>query len=193
MDYLKHTFQREDVGIACIYCSYKEPHEQTTTNLIASLVQQLVQRRRIVPEDVSYVYKCHIRTQTRPSLREWSDLLQSQVHSFSKVFFIIDALDECIESNGTRESLIAEIQKLQPSIHLLVTSRHIASIEREFEKAARLEILANDEDVRRYLEGRIESGRLKLHVRADPTLRDVIISTLVEKARGMCVECLTDK
>jgi hypothetical protein len=119
-------------------------------------------------------------------------LLQYEVSSFSKVFVVIDALDECLENDGTRESLIAEIKKLQPSIHLLVTSRHIASIEREFEKAARLEILANDEDIRRYLGGRIERGRLKLHIRADPTLKHVIVNTLVGNARGMFVKSLTD-
>lgn len=192
IDYLKQTFQGEDVGIACIYCSYGERQEQTATNLIASLVQQLIQRRRIVPNSIANVYTRHVHTQTRPSLREWSDLLQYEVGSFSKVFVVIDALDECPENNGTRESFIAEIKKLRPSIHLLVTSRDIASIEREFEKAARLDILANDEDIRRYLGGRIERGRLKLHLRADPMLQDVIVNTLVGKARGMFVKSLTD-
>jgi hypothetical protein len=187
VDYLKHTFQGENVGIACIYCSYKEQHEQTTTNLIAGLVQQLVQRHTIVPDDVRNLYKYHMRTRTRPSLREFSNLLQSQLHKFSKTFVIIDALDECSESN--RESLITEILKLQPGIHLLVTSRHIAEIECLFENAARLEILAKDEDVRRYLEGRIaREGRLKRHIKSDPTLQDAIIDTIVEKARGMFVK-----
>jgi hypothetical protein len=191
VDYLKHTFQGENVGIACIYCSYKEQQEQTTTNLIASLVQQLVQRHAIVPDDVRNLYKCHIRTQTRPSLRECSNLLQSQIHKFSKIFVIIDALDECLESN--RESLITEIQKLQSSIHLLVTSRHIAGIEHFFENAARLEIFANGEDVRIYLESRIaREGRLKRYIKSDSTLQDDIISTIIGKASGMFVKCLID-
>jgi hypothetical protein len=112
---------------------------------------------------------------------EISNLLQSQLDKFSKTFVIIDALDECSESN--RESLITEILKLQSGIHLLVTLQHIAGIECLLENAARLEILAKDEDVRRYLEGRIaREGRLKHHIKSDPTLQDAIIGTIVAKS-----------
>jgi len=113
-------------------------------------------------------------------------LLQLEAKSFSKVFIIVDALDESNESNGVRDSFLAEIRNLQPSIHLLVTSRHISTIEREFESAARVEIQASNEDVRKYLEGRIErESRLRCHVKADPALQDRIINTIVEKAQGM--------
>src|SRR5205085_10842297 len=122
----------------------------------------------------------------RPTLGEWSKLLQSEVHRFSKVFIVIDALDECFEGDGSRWSFLAEIQKLHPSIHLLVTSRHISTIEHEFEKAACMEIHASDEDVRRYVEGRIEQERqLSRHVKADPALQETIINAIVEKAKGM--------
>ena len=122
----------------------------------------------------------------RPTLAECANLLQSEVRGFSKIFIVIDALDECPESNGTRMSFLMEIRKLQPNIHLLVTSRYIPSIEREFEKAERVEIRASNEDIRRYLGGRIERGhRLVRHVRADPALHKTIINTIVEKAKGM--------
>ena len=124
----------------------------------------------------------------RPTLAECANLLQSEVRGFSKIFIVIDALDDCPESNGTRMSFLMEIRKLQPNIHLLVTSRYIPSIEREFEKAARLEICASDGDVRKYLECRIASEpQLVRHVKMDPTLQDTIINALVEKAKGMYV------
>lgn len=190
VDYLKRKFQRDNVGIACIYCSYEEQHEQTTTDFIAALLQQIIQRLAIVPDDVRNLYKTHTSTWTRPSVREFSNLLQSNLHKLSKTFVILDGLDECLENN--RESLIAEIQKLPPSVHLLVTSRQIADIERLFENAARLEILARDEDVRRYLEGRIAGERrLNRLITSDPTLRDPVINTIVEKAEGMFVKPLT--
>jgi len=129
-----------------------------------------------------------MKKQTRPTLSEYADLLQSEVRRFSKVFIVIDALDECSESNGTRDNFLAEIRKLQPTIHLLVTSRHIEIIERAFKNAARLEIRASDEDVRKYLEGRIASEpQLVRHVEKDSTLQDTIINAIVEKAKGMYV------
>lgn len=190
VDYLKRKFQGDNVGIACIYCSYKEQHEQTTTDFIAGLLQQIVHRLTMVPDDVRNLYKTHTRTRTHPSTREFSNLLQSNLHKLSKTFVILDGLDECLENN--REGLITEIQKLPSSVHLLVTSRHIADIERLFENAARLEILAKDEDVRRYLEGRIAGERrLSRIINSDPTLQDPVINTIVEKAKGMFVKPLT--
>jgi hypothetical protein len=186
VNYLTQSFEQENAAVAYIYCSYKERYDQTSVNLIASLLQQLVQRNSVIPDEIVSLYHRHINKQTRPTLAEWSELLRSEVHRLSKVFIIVDALDECSEGDGTRDSFLSEILKLQPSIRLLVTSRHILTIEREFEKAARIEILANDEDVRKYVEGRIETERrLSRHIKADPTLQDTIISTIVEKAKGM--------
>jgi hypothetical protein len=89
-------------------------------------------------------------------------------------------------------SFLMEIRKLPPSIHLLVTSRHTPTIEREFEKAARLEIRANDEDVKRYIECRIEmEHQLVRLVKRYPLLQENIISTIAKKAKGMLVSILS--
>jgi hypothetical protein len=132
------------------------------------------------------LYHRHSKKQTRPTLDELSKLLQSEVRRISKVFIIIDALDECPESNCTRESFLTEIRKLHPTIYLLITSRHILAVEREFEQAERVEIRASGVDVKKYLEYRIESeGRLVRLVRADPALQAVTVNTIVENAKGM--------
>jgi hypothetical protein len=183
VNYLEQSLKRDNIAITYIYCSYKERERQTDVNLIASLLQQLVQRKLSIPNEISSLYHRHIKKQTRPTLDEWSKLLGSEVRRLSKVFIIIDALDEC--SDGARDSFLIEIRKL-PGIHLLVTSRHILTIEREFEKAASVEICASDEDIQRYLESRIKREcRLARHVKADSTLKKAIITTIIEKARGM--------
>ena len=188
MDYLEQSFRGEDVAIAYVYCSYKELEDQTDVNLIASLLQQLAQRRSFISDDVSSLYYRHIEKRTRPTLGEWSKLLNSEVNRFSKVFIVIDALDECSESNGTRDSFLVEVRKLQPAVHLFVTSRHTGSIGREFETVSRLEIYARDADVRKYLEHRIANEpQLLRHTKKDPTLRETIINSLLEKAKGMYV------
>jgi hypothetical protein len=186
VDYLERSFEREDVAITYAYCSYKEQEDQTVVNLIASLLQQLVRRKRVISDEIVSLYHHHLDKRTRPTLAEWSKLLQSEVRHLSKVFVIIDAFDEHLESNDTRYSFLAEIRKLQSSIHLLVTSRHIASIKREFEEAARVEIRASDIDIRRYLENRIkrEHGLVR-HVKVDSALQEAIINTIVKKAKGM--------
>jgi len=186
VDYLERYFEREDIAIAYIYCNYKEQGNQTSDNLIASLLQQLVRSEPTIPDNIASLYYDQTKKQRRPTLSEWSKLLQSEVHRFSKVFIIIDALDECTESSGSRASFLTEIRKLQPSIHLLVTSRHILTVEHEFKEAAYLEIRASDEDVRRYVKDRIEQDRrLQTNISADPSLRETVIDSIVKKANGM--------
>jgi hypothetical protein len=187
VDHLKQFFERDETAIAYISCSYKEQDCQTDSNLITRLLQQLAQTNPLILNKVSLLYRDHIEKQTRPTLNEWSILLQSEAGRFSEIFMIIDALDEC--SDYTRESLLSVIQKL-PNIHLLVTSRHILTIEREFkgkfENTTSVEIRASDEDVRRYLENRIKrEHRLASHVEADPTLKETIINTIAEKTKGI--------
>jgi hypothetical protein len=186
VNHLEQHFGQDNVAIAYIYCSYKEQEDQTAVNLIGSLLQQLVQGESVISEDITLLYRHHNKKQTRPTLDELSKLLQLEVCRLSRVFIIIDALDECTEINYTRESFLAEIRKLQPTTHLLITSRHISTIEREFEMAAHVEIRASDEDVRRYLESRIETeGRLWRLIKADPALQANIVNTIVESAKGM--------
>ncbi len=121
----------------------------------------------------------------RPTLDEWSKLLQSEISHFSRVYILIDALDECVE--GVRKNFLNEIRNLEPrGVKLFVTSRHSANIEHEFEKATCLDIKARDDDIRRYLECRIEKeDRLISHVKADLSLREEVMNTLVTKAKGM--------
>ena len=181
VDHLERLPKQDSVAIAYIYCSYKEEN-QTAVNLIRSLLLQLVQRSLVISEVVA-LYDHHIERQTTPTLDEWSKLLQSTISRFAKAFIIVDALDECPEVNETRENFLKEIQKLQSIVNLLVTSRHDAAIEKKFERASRLEIQANHEDIRKYLEYRI--SELKLHVEANTTLQSEIITTIVKKAKGM--------
>lgn len=132
------------------------------------------------------LYRQHSKKQTRPTLDELSKLLQLEVFRFSKVFIVIDALDECPENRGTRDSFITEIRNLQPITHLLVTSRQISTIEREFQKAAQVEIHAKDEDIGRYIESRIQGDyQLIRYTQKDPGLQDTIRNTIIEKTKGM--------
>jgi len=188
IDYLRRTLCEEDVGIAFIYCDYKGKEDQTVANLIASLLQQLIQRHLVVPSKVRTLYEQHVSKRTRPTLAECSELLLSELTSYPRAFIIVDALDECNETNGTRSSLIAELQRLPSTTNLLITSRHVPNIESELNQPRRLEIRASDMDVRTYLEDRIErESRLKRLVQEDPSLRNTIIDTIVEKVQGMSV------
>ncbi|KAF2175434.1 hypothetical protein K469DRAFT_647119, partial [Zopfia rhizophila CBS 207.26] len=184
VDYLERNLALDHVGIAYIYFNYKEQSEQTATNLIASLLQQLVRKDAFVSEEITSLFHRHMQQLTRPTIAEWSMLLESQIGRFSRVFILIDALDECSES--TRDEFLYEMQQLQPFINLLITSRPISTIELELDGAARLGIHAADADIRRYLERRVKrERRLRRLLITDSALEETIVETIAENAKGM--------
>jgi hypothetical protein len=150
-------------------------------------LQQLIQIRSIASDGIVASYRHHAHRQTRPSLAEFSDLLESEVRCFPKVFIVIDALDECSEKEGIK-GFLPEVRKLPPNVHILVTSRRVTPIEHEFQNAACLEISASDEDIRSYAEARIEEhSQLLRHIKADLTLQRTILDSIIQKAKGMYV------
>jgi hypothetical protein len=112
--------------------------------------------------------------------------LRSELELYSRVFIIVDAFDELGEADGARDDLLVELKRLPPNVHLLLTSRPLPSLECDIQDEARAKILTRDEDIKSYLEARItRENRLLRQVRADPTLREAIISSVVSAAKGM--------
>lgn len=175
-------------AVAYIYCNYKERVHQTCKDLISSLIQQLIQQGSPIPEALRSLYDQN-KKQGRPPLEaELLDLLKQVVSDFSTVFFVIDALDESREDDGTRNTLMMKLRELLPNVRFLYTSRRLTEIERQFEGCFHLEIRATNEDIRRHLESRMsEEPRLSKHIAADPSLLQLISETVVGKCDGMSV------
>ncbi|KAL9121033.1 MAG: hypothetical protein Q9187_002407 [Circinaria calcarea] len=177
-------FEVENVSLSFIYCNYKE--NQSTVDLIGTLLQQVIAKRSSVPAAVKTLYEQHREKNTKLSLIESASLLHSELSKFSRAFVVVDALDETDEQDGTRSQLMSELRALPPNTHLLVTSRHVPSVQAGLNEPQRLEIRASDKDVRLYLDDRIErEDRLKKHIRADLALRDLVINSVADKAQGM--------
>jgi len=181
INHLQTVFEDDNVAIACIYCDYKEQTEQTVTNLVASLLKQILQDRCSTSETVMSLYKHHRNKSTRPTLGEFTEALKSELGMYSKIFIVVDALDECPEENGTRANLLKALRSLGGTVNLMVTSRDLPSIAREFQRTKRLDIRANDSDVQRYIEGRIARASRR-HLIA---LRECILNTIVENVKCM--------
>lgn len=183
------------MGLAFAYCNYKEQEQQTADNIIRSFLHQLVQKPTevfsdVFPEDLCSLYDKHTENKTRPTLADYTSLLQNHIPQFKRVFIVIDALDECLHTD--REELLAELEKLVSlgNVSLMVTSRDLGTIgDCLLTQSARIEITASKGDVCQYLQSQIKRRqRLATHVRKDPTLIPQIVNTIAAKARGMYVE-----
>jgi hypothetical protein len=170
----------------CIYCNYKEQSRQTVSSLVTSLLRQLVQDHSTVYNKVKTLYKNHENRGTRPAFQQFLEALQSAMGTFSKVFIVVDALDEC--SDRTRAELLLALRSLGSTVSLLVTSRNLTSIAQDFQRAKHLDIQASDQDVRNYIEGRMPlEPSLQIHVHNDPTLREEIVESITKNVQGMLV------
>jgi hypothetical protein len=188
VEILRRRFQDDlSVGIAYLYCNFRRQDEQKAEDLLASLLKQLTQGLPSLPDTVKSLYDRHTVKGTRPSLDEISRSLQSVAALYSQVFIIVDALDECRASDGSRARFLTEVFNLQAKCraYLFATSRFIPEITEKFDGSISLEIRASVEDVRRYVHGHI--SHLPSFVGHNPELQEDIETEIVNAADGVYV------
>lgn len=186
IDILHQLRAHAGVGVAYVYCSYKEQYRQSPTNLIASLLLQLVLQHKDVSADLLALYNKHYLNRTRPLLREYVSLLQDLINKFPKAYIVIDGLDECPESNETRRNFLAGIQSIRSQTCTFITSRDLPNLRLELQDATRVLLEPHDRDIRNYLEQRLHKWTLlKPHLKKDPELFEKIINAIILRAKGM--------
>jgi hypothetical protein len=186
IDHLWKIFRNDaTVGIAYLYCNFQRQYEQRLVDLLASLLKQLIQKKRLIPETMKSLYERHKDERTRPSVEEVSNVLHSIVAGYSKTFIIIDALDECQIKKGSRKGILSETFNLQArtAANIFATSRFISEIAKEFNGSVSLEIRASNEDVRNYLKGHI--SRLPSCVTRSLDLQEEIETKITKAVEGM--------
>lgn len=122
---------------------------------------------------------------------EISNTLKVTLKSFSTVYIVVDALDECSDEHKTPLRLVERLRDLQNDgdIRLMVTSRFIPDIEEQFKSAPKLEVRASPEDVAEFVKGQIP--RLHRCVQRDDELKIVVEERIVEAVDGMLVSPLS--
>ncbi|KFZ13854.1 hypothetical protein V501_03493 [Pseudogymnoascus sp. VKM F-4519 (FW-2642)] len=186
VDYLYANFQKDtNIGIAYIYCNFRRQDEQKADGLLASLLKQLAQGLYPLPESVKSLYDSHKKKRTRPTFNEISSTLQSVAALYSRSYIVVDALDECLASDGCRTEFLTEIFALQAKsrANIFSTSRFIPEIDVHFKTSMRLEIRATDHDVQRYIDGHM--SELPTCVLRNSELQGEIKASIVKAVNGM--------
>ncbi|KEF53021.1 uncharacterized protein A1O9_10929 [Exophiala aquamarina CBS 119918] len=176
----KRRSQDKTIGVTCIYLQYKEKHSITT--LISNLIKQLLQQCRFLPEPIRSVFVGHQDHGTRPGRKECFEVLNRLLNEFSKVFLVIDGLDEASEDITT--NFIKPVLDML-ALHVVVFSRYLPYIERLFLESPRLDIWANSEDLERYFEGRVQENADFATLINEANLHQGILTAIIRKSHGM--------
>lgn len=179
------------VGICYIFLNFRRTTEQKLNDIVASLVKQLAQTQPL-SASIKPLFKGHKARNTRPSFDELCQALNSLVTEYSRVFIVIDALDECqMGDDDCRSKLISKLLNLQSKLRVsvLATSRFIPEITSKFDGAVVKEIRASEDDIMRYIDGKLSI--LPNFVSRDIGLQDEIKKSIVDCVDGMLVNPLS--
>ncbi|KAJ7458308.1 hypothetical protein B0H11DRAFT_1817909 [Mycena galericulata] len=183
VDHLTTKFQNENIVVACIYLNHKAAEDQTPAKLLSALWRQLILGRDVGPFAKVLYQRCHEK-QTRPTSDEVFNILSHTVAEFSKVYIVIDAVDEYPETQ--RRILMTYLATIGPMVNLMITSRPHVIPHSTLLNSTTLEICATQDDIQTFVDAQITmSSRLKNHVQTRPELREEIHSKITSTVDGM--------
>ncbi|CAI4213229.1 unnamed protein product [Parascedosporium putredinis] len=170
-DLLGRCKEDKTIGLAFIYCDFRRHDEQTPYALLMSLLRQLAQDRG--------------RSNTRPTYDEVKTVLDATTRSYSRVFIVVDALDELPPVGGQRHQFLTEVLTFRAKCgaNLFATTRFIPDITEAFDNSTVLEIQASEHDVRTFLTANI--SHLPSFVQRRPDIQEEVVGAIVSAVDGM--------
>jgi len=180
---------KEDIAVAGLYCDFLSQQEQTITNIMGAILKQLVSRGGIT----DYLREAFQKGQKEFGgrglrLADLMGMLKIAIASLPQVFICLDALDECLPKHLPEllESLRDIVQE-SPRTRIFLTGRpHVGEdIQRYFSKAIVIPICPNPDDIRNYVEMRLDRDSEPEAMNED--LRADIVRAILEKISDMCV------
>ncbi|KAH8672254.1 hypothetical protein BGZ61DRAFT_362600 [Ilyonectria robusta] len=119
------------LGLGFIFFRISDSGDQRAEgHFFLTLLKQLAQHQTMTPQALQDLYDTHRTTGLRPSVPDILAVLQSVARLYDRVFFVIDALDEC--PNDSREELLSAMSVLQSGVgvNFFATSRRDEDIPR---------------------------------------------------------------
>ncbi|PCD37250.1 hypothetical protein AU210_005753 [Fusarium oxysporum f. sp. radicis-cucumerinum] len=184
---LHSRFQNDSsTAIAHIYCRYNRLDRQNFNELQTSVLRQLCERLSPLPEHIMKIYSQYKRRRVELPPERILSGLESVSGLFSKVFMVVDAIDEWrAAEHADLYSLPGELLFLQRKlvINLLVTSRPLPLIANRFISYPSLPIIAQQQDIDAYVDNfRWPESSC---IGKIPGLRDIVKEIMSQLVRGM--------
>ena len=178
---------KEDIAVVGLYCDFLTQQEQTTTNIMGAILKQLVGRGGI-PDYLREAFQKAQKEFGGRGLRlaNLIRMLKIAIASLPKAFICLDALDECLPKHlpelfKSLEDIVWEC----PRTRIFLTGRpHVKEdIQRYFSQAVEIPISPNTDDIRNYVEMRLDSDTESEAMNKE--LRTDIVRIILEKISDM--------
>ncbi|PON28927.1 hypothetical protein TGAM01_v202035 [Trichoderma gamsii] len=182
-------------ALAYFYFSFSDPQKQRVDVMLASLIKQICS---YFSGELLFreAFRGHKKRGERPDTQTLEKMLVTSASSFSNVYVVIDALDECPLLNDQREKLLKSLGRIvidaPKNVHIFLTSRKEQDIDKRLRAflspPSRIEIdlLAHQETLNRDIHHYID---LKLATDAfhswPESVKEEVKQSLVEKADCM--------
>ena len=101
VDRLYDKSREQNIAVTCFYVDFAEREEQSPTNILGSLLKQIVGGLQKIPDNIRQTFQDHEKAIGGRGLRVPGlvKLLQT-VTSSQPTFICVDAVDECVERHG---------------------------------------------------------------------------------------------
>ncbi|RPB03808.1 hypothetical protein L873DRAFT_1800323, partial [Choiromyces venosus 120613-1] len=188
VDTLCEQAREQNTAVACFYFEFAARKEQSATNMLGSLLKQVVSGMESPPEEVVQAFEEQKKVigGRAPQLEEIVKMLQT-VTSSRRTYICIDALDECAVAHRVKvlNSLNQIIEK-SPATRLFVTGRPHIRTEIEKRLAAQVtsvSVCPRKDDIITYVRVRLDEDETPDAM--DEGLEADILKTIPEKISEM--------
>src|SRR5579859_655161 len=175
----------EIVGVAYYYfdLATRDAGGGTSLQVMGSVCKQMIKTTGVIPQEVYTLYQTLQQSREPLNISDLKRILISISGQSSSNFIILDALDNCLDARRMSEldKLLDILKELSMSIKICATARpESMKIKHFFAAAPTIKIVADEKDIRRYLDTAVETIDS-----VDPEEKRQIVDKLVISAKGL--------
>jgi hypothetical protein len=183
--------------VGYFYIDFREPTKQEARGLLSSLLTQFSTQSDRFRHILTSLHASHVHGQEQPDEDDLAQCLREmlEVRNQAPVFIVVDALDECPNSEGLPTprdralKIVKELVELKlPHLHLCITSRPEVDITKVLDPLKLYSVSLHEEagqidDIARYVESVVLDDAT---MREWPKeVKNLVINTLAKEGGGM--------
>jgi len=190
VDYLCDRVIEQDMAVACFYYDFASREAQSPTNMLGSLLKQLLSGLGAIPEEIVKKFRGQKKAIGGRRL-QLPDIVKmcATVISLQRTFICVDALDECIPKHQLEVlGALGQILEGSKNTRIFMTGRsHIRGVvERELGgRTTSVSIEPREDDIVKYLLARLEKDTAPQAM--DRSLENEIMKNIPEETSETCV------